>query len=483
MAAGRAPRRSANRGGRLLLLTLLPAVAAQCPLLCSGHGRCASPTACECYPGWRGPACAERTCPAARAWVSYGAGGADDAHGADAECAGAGTCSRATGKCACRAGFTGDACERLACPAATSAVGGGCGGRGRCMTLAAAAAAGGRDALPQLPHAASLYTGWDADRVQGCVCDRGWGGADCRTQLCPAGADPAARGAPRVAAVRCECPGGLCGGDLRLRLRGRAVELRAGAAIAAADEDAGAALGSGRAPGESVESVLRAAAPFAVSSVSVRAATAAAAGAFCADGNALLVTFTRAAGNGADTALEAEAAPPPPGQRAPAVYVEVVAAATAPVAPCSARGVCDARGQCACFKGYYASDGDGAPGTRPDCGATSAAAGAPAAPPAPAGCPLNCNGRGWCDAAAGFVCRCADGFSGGACEVRACPTGRAWFDQPAPDGSAHAEGAVCSNAGACGTTGACTCFPGFTGARRGGGRGRRRAHSALTVTQ
>ena len=34
------------------------------------------------------------------------------------------------------------------------------------------------------------YSGWDADSIQGCVCDNGYSGYDCSERTCPYGFDP-----------------------------------------------------------------------------------------------------------------------------------------------------------------------------------------------------------------------------------------------------------------------------------------------------
>jgi hypothetical protein len=89
-----------------------------------------------------------------------------------AECSGRGTCNRATGQCACYAGFTGDACARTACP-------NDCSGHGFCQ------------ALSRFARDASLtYAGWDAEKNVGCKCDIGYRGADCSQLECPSGSDP-----------------------------------------------------------------------------------------------------------------------------------------------------------------------------------------------------------------------------------------------------------------------------------------------------
>ena len=62
------------------------------------------------------------------------------------------------------------------------------------------------------------------------------------------------------------------------------------------------------------------------------------------------------------------------------------------------------------------------------------------------------------------TCTCYDGFSGITCQVRECPKGFAFFDEPTSSNTAHAL-AECSNAGICDrSTGFCKCNPLFTGA-------------------
>jgi hypothetical protein len=44
-----------------------------CPNLCSGHGDCSFDhlMLCECYAGYTGPDCSERTCSTGYAWVGF----------------------------------------------------------------------------------------------------------------------------------------------------------------------------------------------------------------------------------------------------------------------------------------------------------------------------------------------------------------------------------------------------------------------------
>lgn len=138
-----------------------------CPNQCSGHGTCRQEGQCACFPGFEGYDCSMRTCPSAEAW------GQDQAvmH-TQSECAGRGVCQRETGTCSCFDGFEGAACERAMCPNS-------CSGHGKCRTLAE---------LPKVQQAG--YASWELKRVQKCLCDGGYTGADCSLRICPFGDDP-----------------------------------------------------------------------------------------------------------------------------------------------------------------------------------------------------------------------------------------------------------------------------------------------------
>ena len=438
---------------------------AQCPLMCSKKGRCVVGdvttnllSRCDCFEGWSGPSCSVRVCPSAPAWISYGAGGVDDVHGVDAECAGVGTCVRKTGVCTCPAPFSGIACQRLGCLGSTAI----CSDHGACTSLAGAAALGLSTGAPALPYEASTYGAWDASRVQGCVCDAGWTGADCATVACPVGDDPNTPGVSRIVAVRCECrSGSLCS---------RALFIRIGAAFAVVPSSAVATIAEERVSGESVESILRAMAPDMISSVEIAGTGV------CATDAELRITFLNAAGNSVRLSAEPAADDAAPGAAEPIVTIADLRTATTESLVCSGRGTCSSAGKCNCFTGYFSSDGNGAPGVRGDCGTRFASVTANAS--IIAGCTQNCNQAGWCDVAAGYVCRCNGRASGGSCQNLECPVGRAWFDQPSPDGTAH-RNAICSNAGRCAaSSGLCTCLTGFTGESRGGVRELHEARSA-----
>jgi hypothetical protein len=60
--------------------------------------------------------------------------------------------------CECNPGFEGEACDRIACPNA-------CSGHGLCRYI----------------RELSTYDAynWDAEKIQGCLCDAGFEGIDC----------------------------------------------------------------------------------------------------------------------------------------------------------------------------------------------------------------------------------------------------------------------------------------------------------------
>jgi len=138
-----------------------------CPNSCSGQGTCRQNGACVCFAGFEGYDCSMRTCPSAESW-----GQDQEVMHTQSECAGRGMCQRATGTCSCFDGFEGAACERATCPNA-------CSNRGKCRSLAE---------LPKIQQYG--YTGWEVKRIQKCICDGGYYGADCSLRYCPFGDDP-----------------------------------------------------------------------------------------------------------------------------------------------------------------------------------------------------------------------------------------------------------------------------------------------------
>ena len=135
------------------------------------------------------------------------AGDGGSAH-AVVECAARGLCDRATGACACATGYTGDACQRAACPAA-------CSGNGQCTTQ--------KNLVEEGTLGAAGYAAADGAAQAGCRCDAGFRGADCSLRECPSGDDPlggdggaqgrdcSGRGGCDYATGQCACYGGYAG--------------------------------------------------------------------------------------------------------------------------------------------------------------------------------------------------------------------------------------------------------------------------------
>jgi hypothetical protein len=170
-----------------------------CPgeLPCSGHGVCAQDTKrCACSDGWQGGDCSEMSCPLGLSWFSYPTAD-EQAHFDYAVCANMGHCDTTTGRCMCRKGFYGEACEYMACDGVSSdtesSLSKSCNGHGRCMSMAELAlwANDNGDATDYVYGSdPNNPLTWDKDRVHGCLCDPGFSGYDCSLVDCPGGDDP-----------------------------------------------------------------------------------------------------------------------------------------------------------------------------------------------------------------------------------------------------------------------------------------------------
>jgi hypothetical protein len=167
---------------------------------------------------FKGADCSKRVCPSGTAFAAtpykkvVTSGDTTVVHNQYLECSGKGECDTKTGQCKCYDGYTGKACERTTCP-------NDCSGQGVCTTIKQIA----RDLVL---ISASFYdtttvskimydNSWDADKIRGCICDKGFFGPDCSKQECPSGVDPmGGRGAEsgKVCSGRgsCDHSSGVC---------------------------------------------------------------------------------------------------------------------------------------------------------------------------------------------------------------------------------------------------------------------------------
>ncbi|GMH66000.1 hypothetical protein TrLO_g8835 [Triparma laevis f. longispina] len=177
---------------------------------CYGHGTCggfASNFKCTCDDGYFGN-CNNTMCPQGPAWFDE-AVTENNAHRM-AECSNRGTCIRRTGECKCQEGFSGGACERLDCPVSVDPFTSEeleCSGRGTCQSVELMGFHRrnhlGEPAPIDYSYHAQTNKLWDAQMLQGCVCDVYWYtdgiwthnlsdpmGYDCSYTSCPFGDNP-----------------------------------------------------------------------------------------------------------------------------------------------------------------------------------------------------------------------------------------------------------------------------------------------------
>jgi len=167
----------------LILSTFIAAAYASCPSSCSGNGKCGEFDKCICFDRWIGNDCSVRQCPYGLSWVAAKKGSTDivpaggDLKGnhAYSVCSSRGLCGEA-GECECFEGYTGRACTRTTCPNS-------CSGKGRCLF-------NNEEEYGVKDYVQFGSQAWDAGKTRQCVCDRGYGGVDCSSRLCPTGDDP-----------------------------------------------------------------------------------------------------------------------------------------------------------------------------------------------------------------------------------------------------------------------------------------------------
>lgn len=139
--------------------------------LCSGHGVCLSEIsdACTCQDGWSGIFCnIAKTCPSGPAWFDE-AISSSIAH-QPAVCSNMGLCDAATGRCKCRSGFHGAACQYMDCP--RDSVGIPCNGQGWCMSMHKWAEIAGFEYGDE-QNIRAQPAAWDAFGFHACLCSAG----------------------------------------------------------------------------------------------------------------------------------------------------------------------------------------------------------------------------------------------------------------------------------------------------------------------
>lgn len=336
---------------------------------CSGNGLCSGHPEykCTCNAGFTGGDCSERLCPVGAAWFDDPTAN-NQAH-APTECSNHGTCDRTTGKCRCRSGYEGVACERLSCPQSLGA--GVCNGHGRCMKMAELAnyAMSNGVATPyEYGTNPNDPNTWDWNKGYGCLCDEGWQGYDCIQRVCPTGDDVTTKGqTDEIQEVFCRrvttTDPATDTTSFRLRFR---EAVTAPISWSASSAEVTAAL-------EALETIgkLHVVAFDNTNTVDEACPT---------DNNVNKITVSFSSENGdlpimtieendgftqgSDIRFTSDVS-----SSVNVVAFAEVAQGTTEDAECSGRGICDHdTGECRCFPGFGDSDGSGGKGGRGDCG-------------------------------------------------------------------------------------------------------------------
>jgi hypothetical protein len=360
-----------------------------------------------------------------------------------------GACDRQSGVCKCRPGFGGAACDQIFCKAGLNPNGQilPCFGNGVCTPLREIAAL--QDFSDY--NSTSNYNEWDADMLYGCKCDPGYTGVDCKQHMCPSGPDPLTQGLDEVKIMDCSCAS--CSGGLTFTFEGASSFLVPHTATAKILQYRLEQL----ATIEKVEINLLRGSSMCSSAGSITSIKFK-----IPYGNVPILIASPSSGfvgsvkihepNSTSSEIEAGHTPVPSSKE---------------IKVCSGRGTCNYQtGICSCFTGFRSGDGMGDIGDKGDCGYqynnpnTTASA-----------CPVvnteKCNGHGACDESTG-KCTCDDGFTGGGCSEKICPSSFTLFGNKYKPNGTHIS--QCAGAGDCNTaTGVCfNCLGGGTTSVFGG---------------
>lgn len=99
-----------------------------------------------------------------------------------------------------------------------------CSGNGRCLSLRQVT--NFQNFQTHLDY--TRYTGWDADKIHGCMCEPGWAGISCEKRTCPKGDDPLVTGSgdssvSEIQLIDCLCTS--CQGGLYISFQGQQTPL------------------------------------------------------------------------------------------------------------------------------------------------------------------------------------------------------------------------------------------------------------------
>eukprot|EP00727_Mastigamoeba_balamuthi_P006037 m51a1_g2052 putative egf-like domain-containing protein (1267) ;mRNA; f:1393315-1397842 len=154
-----------------------------CPLHCSGHGRCNDNNTCTCTGTWQPPDCSWSTCP---------------------DCGPHGICNTTSGRCVCAEFFSGRQCQMGNLPCEAN-----CSGHGVCNSQTGNCSCSG---LWQLPDCSRSRCRRDCsghgdcdERTGKCQCHKDYSGEFCERVFIPCTADCGQHGSCNTMAGKCLC--------------------------------------------------------------------------------------------------------------------------------------------------------------------------------------------------------------------------------------------------------------------------------------